>query len=73
MWVESNHSGWVRTGGGGPWKERANAFLSLLAGLSIVLSLLIRKLMQLSVLILGSSFYSFFSPSFTRVFYSAQR
>lgn len=34
--------------------------LSPSSGLSIALSLLIRKLMQLSVLILESSFYSFF-------------
>lgn len=54
-----------------PVRREQMLFFSLLPGLSIVLSLLIRKLMQLSVLILESSF-SFFSPFFTTVFYSAQ-
>lgn len=53
--VQSNVGGWER---GGPNEE---TLLSPFSGLSIALSLLIRKLMQLSVLILESSFYSFFS------------
>lgn len=45
--------------------------LSPFSELSIALSLLIRKLMQLSVLILESSFYSFFF-SYATFFYSVQ-
>ena len=46
----------------GGWGDPARKHSSLpFSGLSIALSLLIRKLMQLSVLILESSFYSFFS------------
>lgn len=53
--------GWC---GGGVSCERAETLLSPVAGLGIALSLLVRELMQLSVLILESSFYSslFFSP-----------
>lgn len=51
---KAKHCGWEQ-GGGGPCEE-----LTLLSpGFCIALSFLIRKLMQLSVLILESSFYSF--------------
>ncbi len=72
MWVESKAL-WV--GGNGGVEDPARSeetLLSLLTGLSIALSLLIRKLMQLSVLILESSFYSFFFFSFATFFYSVQ-
>lgn len=56
-----------RGGGGGACKER-EMLLSPLSGLSIALSLPIRKLMQLSVLILESSFYSFSPPLLCNLF-----
>lgn len=46
-------------GGGGVPCEEGETLLSPVAGLGIALSLLVRELMQLSVLILESSFYSF--------------
>lgn len=62
-------------GNGGGWVEdpatSKETLLSPFSGLSIALSLLIRKLMQLSVLILESSFYSLFF-SFATFFYSVQ-
>lgn len=72
MWVESKAL-WVGGDGGG-WEIPAQSKETLLSPfpvLSIALSLLIRKLMQLSVLILESSFYSFFL-SFATFFYSVQ-
>lgn len=62
MWVESKAL-WMGGNGGGGVEDLARneeMLLSPFSGLSIALSLLIRKLMQLSVLILESSFYSFF-------------
>lgn len=67
--VGGEHALWVGEHGG--WKTPTILF-SLFSRLSIALSLLIRKLMQLSVLILESSFYSFFPPFFSTFFYSAQ-
>lgn len=64
---QSTVGGWEQ-GGGGHCEE---ALLSPFSGLSIALSLLIRKLMQLSVLILESSFYSFFFL-LCNLFYSVQ-
>lgn len=63
MWVESKAlwvGGYKGGGGGGVPARSKEMLLSPFSGLSIALSLLIRKLMQLSVLILESSFYSFF-------------
>lgn len=72
MWVESKAL-WVGGNRRGGVEDPARKHFSLpFPGLSIALSLLIRKLMQLSVLILESSFYSFFSPSFATFFYSVQ-
>lgn len=65
QWVGEN---W----GGGEPCEYKEMLLSAFPQLSIAMSLLIRKLMQLSVLILESSFYSFFFSSFTTFFYSVQ-
>ena len=56
---QSTVGGWKQGGVEDP--ARKHFFLPF-SGLSIALSLLIRKLMQLSVLILESSFYSFFPP-----------
>lgn len=55
---------WRGRGRGGAPCEKGETLLSPVAGLGIALSLLVRELMQLSVLILESSFYSFsfFSP-----------
>lgn len=68
---QSTVGGWEQGG----WRTLRGArkgFSLPLSGLSIALSLLIRKLMQLSVLILESSFYSFFFFSFATFFYSVQ-
>lgn len=56
---KAKHCGWVRSGRYVPARSEEMP-LSPFLGFSIALSLLIRKLMQLSVLILESSFYSFF-------------
>lgn len=55
---KAKHCGWEQ-GGGGPCEE----WTLLSPGFCIALSFLIRKLMQLSVLILESSFYAFSSSS----------
>lgn len=67
---QSAVGGWEQGGVEDPVRTE-EMLLSPFSGLSIALSLLIRKLMQLSVLILESSFYSLFF-SFATFFYSVQ-